>query len=92
MPRNMKAGQNALAAAGAIENLLQSDLPEMMPLMQRLWPICRSITGPGVRETLDIIGELVPVERFATPSGTEIFDWVVPPEWRIRDAYISGIV
>ena len=56
----------------------------------RLWPICRSITGPGYRESLDILSELMPNERLKFPSGKEVFDWNVPKEWLIRDAYIVG--
>lgn len=53
----------------------------------RLWPICRSITGPGYRESLDILSELMPTERLRFPTGRKVFDWVVPKEWSIRDAY-----
>ena len=62
---------------------------EMYALMQRLFPICRSITGNGVRETLQIIKEHLPtLEVFEVPTGTKVFDWTVPKEWNIKDAYV----
>lgn len=54
----------------------------------RLFPICRSITGNGVRESLKIISEIIPLDIHEIPTGTEIFDWTVPKEWNIYDAYI----
>lgn len=54
----------------------------------RLYPICRSISGQGVRQTLRIIGERVPLEVQEVPSGTRVFDWEVPPEWNIEDACV----
>ena len=54
----------------------------------RLWPILRSITGDGVRETHDILSELIPLERIEVPSGTCVFDWQVPKEWVVREAYL----
>ena len=58
-------------------------------LVERLYPICRSITGDGVRRTLDIIGEYVPLRVTEVPTGTEVLDWTVPREWNIRDAYVK---
>jgi aminopeptidase-like protein len=61
----------------------------LFALIERLYPICRSITGDGVRETLSIIGEHLPLTIREVPSGTKVLDWTVPPEWNIRDAYVA---
>lgn len=57
-------------------------------LAQRLYPICRSITGNGVRDTLKIINEHIDLKIHEVPSGTKVLDWEIPLEWNIRDAYI----
>jgi aminopeptidase-like protein len=57
--------------------------------MEELYPICRSITGAGLRQTLDIIGRRIPLERFEVPSDTPVFDWEVPREWNVREAWIE---
>ena len=63
----------------------------MHALATRLFPICRSITGAGVRETLGILGEYLPgLEVHEIPSGTKAFDWTVPDEWNITGAYLEG--
>ena len=60
----------------------------MHALMGELFPICRSITGDGVRETLRILQRRAPVEIVEVPTGAPAFDWTVPKEWNIREAYI----
>ena len=62
---------------------------EMYALVERLYPLCRSITGDGVRATLDIVGEYIPLDVHEVPTGTQVLDWTVPQEWNIRDAYIA---
>jgi len=62
---------------------------EMMRFIAEAFPICRSITGDGVRRTLAMIAELIPLEVHEVPSGTPVFDWTVPREWNVRDAWIK---
>src|SRR5438045_8920164 len=54
----------------------------------RLYPICRSITGAGVRETLALIRARVPLIVHEVPSGTRVFDWEIPLEWNVEDAAV----
>src|SRR5687767_2358398 len=64
---------------------------ELYQLIRRLFPICRSITGNGVRQTLKIMQEYLPLQVNEVPSGTPVFDWTIPNEWNIHDAYIKNM-
>ncbi len=63
---------------------------EMSELMRKLYPICRSITGNGFRKTLSIVQNYISLEMHEIPTGTKVFDWVVPKEWNINDAYVKN--
>lgn len=63
---------------------------EMYRLITDLYPICRSITGDGFRESLSLVKNQIPLRLHEVPSGTPVFDWVVPKEWNIKDAYIKN--
>lgn len=62
---------------------------ELHDFASELYPICRSITGDGIRRTLSMIQQRIPLRLFEVPTGTQVFDWIVPKEWNIRDAYIK---
>jgi aminopeptidase-like protein len=62
----------------------------MYRLVAELYPICRSITGNGFRETLQVIRRHIPLEIHEVPTGTKVFDWTVPKEWNIRDAFVTN--
>src|SRR5205807_1994394 len=61
----------------------------MHRFIAELYPICRSITGDGFRQTLKRIRERVPLQIHEVATGTKVFDWTVPQEWNIRDAWIK---
>ena len=63
---------------------------EIHALIKRLYPHCRSITGNGVRKTLQILKEFVPMQVNEVPTGTVAYDWKVPKEWNIRDGYVKN--
>src|SRR4029453_14077807 len=63
---------------------------EIYSLIRELYPICRSITGEGFRKTLGRIRREIPLDVHEVPSGTQVFDWTVPKEWNIRDAYVKN--
>lgn len=62
----------------------------MYRLIAELYPICRSITGDGLRETLRRVQKEIPLELHEVPTGAQVFDWTVPREWNIRDAYVKN--
>src|SRR6516165_343269 len=72
------------------EQIVLEDIgKEIFALAARIFPICRSITGDGVRQTLREIAAHIALEVHEVPTGTEVFDWTIPREWNIRDAYIK---
>jgi len=78
-----------MAHAGLVENATNIG-EQMYGWACDLFPICRSITGAGVRETLRYLQELLPAMKvFEVPSGTKVLDWTVPDEWNIHDASIA---
>jgi aminopeptidase-like protein len=62
---------------------------DMHALVRELYPICRSITGDGVRQTLAALARVAPLEVREVPSGTQVLDWTVPREWNVRDAWVA---
>ena len=73
------------------EQLVTEDIgEEIFAFVAEIYPICRSITGRGVRETLRAIGAHIKLEVHEVPTGTAVFDWVIPREWNIREAYIRN--
>jgi aminopeptidase-like protein len=68
----------------------RKEVDEINRLLNELFPITRSLTGPGNRETLRILQDLVPLEIREYPCGSDVYDWVIPAEWVIKDAYIKN--
>lgn len=62
----------------------------LFKLIEDLYPICRSITGNGLRRSLNIIKKEIPIEIYELPTGTAVFDWSIPREWNIRDAWVKN--
>jgi aminopeptidase-like protein len=63
---------------------------ELHTFASAVYPICRSITGDGIRRTLEMVRTRIPLQTVEVPTGTQAFDWTIPKEWNIRDAYIKG--
>jgi aminopeptidase-like protein len=83
----MTAGTTTVSTPSPRSTGLGQDL---YSFVSELYPICRSITGDGLRETLRRIAARIPLQVHEVASGTPAFDWVVPPEWNIRDAYVKN--
>jgi aminopeptidase-like protein len=62
----------------------------MYGVIRELYPICRSITGNGLRSSLRILQQFIPLQMHEVPSGTQVFDWTVPKEWNVQDAYVKN--
>jgi aminopeptidase-like protein len=80
-----------------VENVLKKRInaevtrgEQMHQFIDQLFPFCRSITGNGVRQTLKHVRKMIPIEIREVPTGTKVFDWQIPREWNIRDAYIKN--
>lgn len=71
-------------------NRLLHNNADIENLFDELFPIARSITGEGYRQSVDILSRYIPFKISRTPSGTKVFDWTVPPEWLIEDGYLIG--
>ena len=72
-----------------MDDYLNTIANEMNALLQRLFPITRSLTGNGNRETLEILKEVIPLDIIEYPSGGKVYDWTIPDEWNIKDAWIK---
>ena len=90
----MTVTTNARSIADLADLLKEIDLRDegkiAYTLIERLYPLCRSITGNGVRRSLRLLREVVPLTLREVTSDTQVFDWTVPDEWNIRDAYITN--
>ncbi|MGY6560488.1 MAG: DUF4910 domain-containing protein [Luteibaculaceae bacterium] len=75
-------------------SIITKDIPnylqvEIEKYFDKLWPICRSITGNGLRHSFEILSEIVPLKLNEVPTGTKVLDWEIPKEWNISEAYIE---
>lgn len=70
--------------------IFKEDLSEIDELFKKLFPINRSITGNGVRDTLKILNDIIPIKINEIASGTNVFDWKIPDEWNIKDGWIKN--
>ncbi len=68
----------------------RSSADAMFALIEELYPLCRSITGNGLRQSLEMISGHSPLQVTEVPTGSKVFDWIIPREWNIRDAYVKN--
>lgn len=80
---------DSLAVEARIRRTELASGAEIYRLIEKLYPICRSLTGAGQRETLAILREVIDLTIHEVPSSTQVFDWTVPREWNIRGGYIK---
>lgn len=71
-------------------NMAEDPGETLFALVSRLFPICRSITGPGVRQSLAILSDYADIAVREVPTGTQVFDWTVPQEWTVRNAHVRS--
>jgi aminopeptidase-like protein len=93
--RISESGERTEHALGTLRDVLrefdaQEQGQESYRVVRELYPICRSITGDGVRQSLRLLQGTVPLKLHEVSTGTQVFDWTVPKEWNIRDAYIKN--
>lgn len=69
---------------------MPEEADELYALVERLFPLRRSLTGEGVRQTLAVLGERLPLQVTEVPTGTPVLDWTVPREWTVREAHVTG--
>src|SRR5262245_38157324 len=85
-----RRGQRTRPQLSGLRGCAMSGEPglRMHALSTELFPICRGITGDGVRQSLRLIGERISLDVHEVPTGTPVLDWTVPDEWNVREAYI----
>ena len=82
---------SAKAVTELIDQFRQAETGRrLVDLIAELFPLCRSLTGNGVRQTLQILRRSIPLKVHEVPTGTKVYDWTVPQEWNINDAYIKN--
>jgi aminopeptidase-like protein len=86
VPNNAMDAKESLRRQLVTENIGE----EIFTLAAEIYPVCRSITGDGVRQTLHAIDAHIKLEMHEVPTGTTVFDWTVPREWNIREAYVKN--